>query len=120
MFKATFVRYQPETLFGGIGVFTEGKDYDLEVVDNQKNYAVIDDLGVVIKFSSLVSKYYVFNRLGITYKAPEVTKEQASLKYFINGKSVSKGYFYESLGELNEADKLGVKVSSVKFEIKFE
>lgn len=50
----------------------------------------------------------------------DLFEKPASLKYLINDIQVEKGFFYESLGELIEAERLGVKVPSVNFEIKFE
>lgn len=86
-------------------------------------YSITDDDGM----SMIIDiKNYDIEFINEEYfiKEPTMLKcsveEPASLKYFINGNLVTKGFFYESLGELNEADRLGAKVSSVKFEIKFE
>lgn len=115
MFEAKFVNYKT-TASGDIGVFTPGKKYELEVIENNIYYRTYDDYGVEVKFSSLVSALYEFER--VINAADE--DEPASLKHFINGNLVTEGYFYESIGEVNEASRLGVNTSSVNFEIKFE
>lgn len=91
--------------------FTKGKVYDVNIL-NDGLIQVTDDNGHEIVLANGVS--YNFDIIN------DFIEEPASLKYFINGNLVNKGYFYESFYELNEADRLGVKVCSVKFEIKFE
>lgn len=119
MFKAKFITYKPSAT-ASTGYFTQGKEYDIEVVDNNGYYSVIDDLNEEIKFKSLFLGGYEFEVVPSQNNKIKVKDEKRKLKYFINGNLVTKRYFYESLGEVNEAESLGVKVSSVKFEIKFE
>lgn len=92
--------------------FTKGKVYDVNFwSDGLRLISTIDDDGNEV---SMVN--------GVTYNFDIIndTTENASLKYFINDIQVEKGFFYESIDELNKACSLGAKVSSVKFEIKFE
>lgn len=103
--KAVFKRYNTGAPFF---TFTKGKKYDV----NEMGF-VIDDNGSHV---SIVNGAYDFEIIEDDY----FIKEPESLKYFINDIHVEKGFFYESLGELNEAERLGVKVPSIKFEIKFE
>lgn len=90
--------------------FTRGKVYDVNFLNDGLISAIDDDGNEVVMVNGVS---YIFDI--INEKA-----ENAGLKYFMNDISVEKGFFYESLGEINEADRLGVKVLSVKFEIKFE
>lgn len=103
--KAVFKRYNIGFPFF---TFTKGNKYDVNHIG-----FVIDDNG---RYVSINSGAYEFEIIEDDY----FIKEPASLKYFINDIRVDKGFFYESIGELNEAERLGVKVPSVKFEIKFE
>ncbi|UGO52637.1 hypothetical protein OPT79_2 [Klebsiella phage vB_KpnD_Opt-79] len=118
MFKAKFVNYKTPAS-GYIGIFTPGREYKLDVIENDRYYRTYDDYGVEVKFNSLFLDNYVFERVSDS-ELFDMIEEPASLKYYINGNLVQKSYFYELIGELNEADRLGAKVSSVKFEIKFE
>ena len=90
--------------------FTKGKVYDVKFL-NDGLISTVDDNG---------DEVVMVNGVSYNFDIINDTTEKASLKYFINDIPVEKGFFYESIGELNEADRLGVKVSSVKFEIKFE
>lgn len=90
--------------------FTKRKLYDVNVL-NDGIISIIDDDGNHVVINN--GTYYNFDIINDT-------EGKASFKYFINDIPVEKGFFYESIGELNEADRLGVKMSSVRFEIKFE
>lgn len=48
-----------------------------------------------------------------------IASHEAVLKYLINGNQVTKGYFYQCIGEIIEAKKLGVSCL-VDFEIHFD
>ena len=91
--------------------FTKGKVYDVKFLNDGLIQVTDDDGHEVVLVNGVSYNFDIIN---------DFIEELASLKYFINGIQVEKGLFYESLGELNEADRLGVKVSSVKLEIKFE
>lgn len=120
MKKAIFNGYKQK---GHIFNFTAGNEYI--VTQRFGHDYVTDDDGYDIP---LIPHSYVYDFIIANeeyfIKEPAMVncsaEEPAHLKYFINGNLVTKSYFYESIGELNEADKLGAKVSSVKFEIKFE
>ena len=115
MKKAIFIGYKAdEHAFN----FTKGNEY---IVKQGCNYEYItDDHGYdVSPFNRALSRIYEFS-VSESEALCDPTNETARFKYFINGSLVTKGCFYESLGELNEAEKLGAKVSSIKFEIKFE
>lgn len=119
MFKAKFVNYK-KTASGDIGIFTPGRYYELEVIENNSYYRTIDDYGMEVKFSTLNSDLYEFEGFYRSYLNAEDIDEPASLKYFINGNLVTKDYFYETISEVNKASRFGVNASSVNFEIKFE
>lgn len=89
--------------------FTKGKSYPVKF-----KYYIVDDEGFYYSTIHKNSSY------EFEFVSNDFAEEPAHLKYFINGNTVTKGYFYESIGELNQAEKIGVKVSSVNFEIKFE
>lgn len=90
--------------------FTKGKVYDVKFL-NDGLISIIDDNGdEVVMINGVCYNFDIIND----------TTEEAGLKYFINDIKVERGFFYESIGEINEADRIGVKVSSIRFEIKFE
>ncbi|ATE86116.1 hypothetical protein Sd1_gp50 [Shigella phage Sd1] len=107
--KAIFKGYKMDDSFFN---FTKGMKYQIN--DGYKCKFVIDDNGCRVSIDN--SSVYDFEIV----EDDDLFEEPASLKYYINGNLVQKSYFYELIGELNEADRLGAKVSSVKFEIKFE
>lgn len=114
MKKAIFVGYKSnEHAFN----FTKGKSYTIRQGFGYEY--ITDDDDYDVPFNDAIDYNYDF-LVSENGALPELVEEPAHLKYFINGNLVTKGYFYESLGEVNEADRLGAKVSSVKFEIKFE
>lgn len=91
--------------------FTKGDVYDVNILNNGLIKTTDDNGCEVFTANGDIYSFDIIN---------DFIEEPASLKYFINGNLVTKGYFYESIGEVNEASRLGVNTSSVKFEIKFE
>lgn len=107
--KAVFKGYKVDKHFFE---FTKDKKYH---INNGYNYKfVIDDKGRHMQIDG--SSVYDFEIV----EDDDDSRDTARLKYFINDVPVEKGFFYELLGEINEADRLGVRVLSVNFEIKFE
>lgn len=113
--EAIFKGYNSE---GHVFEFTNGKSYPVIAGGKFKNY-IIDDNGVYYSIEHKNSSYEFVLVSGSCVDSDLVDCNK-TLKYFINDIQVEKEFFYESLSELTEAERLGVKVLSVKFEIKFE
>lgn len=113
MKKAIFIGYKHQNDFYKL---KKGKEYEVKSACGYEY--VIDDSGLLVPFGGIYDTC-IFKLCDSICDSDNI-KEPPELKYFINGNLVTKGYFYESLGEVNEADRLGVKVLSIKFEIKFE
>lgn len=114
MKKATFIDYKNgKHAFN----FTKGKSYTIR---RGFGYEYItDDDDYDLPFNDVTRCTYDFF-ISDSEVSSDLFEEPASLKYFMNDFEVEKGFFYKSIGELNEAGSLGVKVPLVNFEIKFE
>lgn len=91
--------------------FTKGNVYDVNILNDGLIQANDDDGHEVVLANGATYSFDIIN---------DFIKKPASLKYFINDIPVERGFFYESIDELNEATRIGVKVPSIRFEIKFE
>lgn len=114
MKNAIFVGYkEKDNVFN----FTKGKTYPIR--DGLGIEYITDDDDYDVPFNDVTRCTYDFF-ISDSEVSSDLSEKPASLKYLINGIQVEKLFFYESIGELNEAGNLGAKVSSVNFEIKFE
>lgn len=76
-----------------------------------------EDMGMIID----IKNYDIeFTYEGGDFCGSSISDEKLSYKYLINENIVDKRCFYESLMIVIDAERLGVKVPSLKLEIKLE